>query len=448
MDFNRNKFVFYPLAKRNLRGGVSIWEIKVSDETGEITISYGQLGSEFAESIYQPDMKNIGKINQTTRVEQGLKEALAKWKSKLNEGYTSLGVLTNNDVHPNLLDGLIIDKNRLYYNLHEVLPDTLMSSNDILLPMKAKTFEIGKMKYPVIGQFKLNGLRAVLRWEEYYKTDELFNSENKAILRTKENNIYDVYFNNVYKSTFDKDIAYDGELYIHNTPLNIIKSSAPMIRKDGIYCKNSRPKENLSFIIFDLSIPNTNQLERIRTLNSNYNLPKYDSTLIKFRLLSESDLFTIGLHIVDYIKSNVGSAKILPSFIIESDEDAIRFLNWSISLGFEGSIFRDMSANYEFGRRCATMQKAKKFTDREFIIVDVIEKTKTSIRSNILMICKNDLNGELFEAVPMGDEKLRQEYLLNKDKYIGKPAIVKFYERSGVKHVPFHGNVVTIRDYE
>jgi len=40
------------------------------------------------------------------------------------------------------------------------------------------------------------------------------------------------------------------------------------------------------------------------------------------------------------------------------------------------------------------------------------------------------------------------EYLRNKDKYVGKLATVKYYERSGVDCVPFHANVITIRNYE
>lgn len=46
--------------------------------------------------------------------------------------------------------------------------------------------------------------------------------------------------------------------------------------------------------------------------------------------------------------------------------------------------------------------------------------------------------------MPMGSFEIRQEYLHNKSKYIGKFALVKYGELSGDKQVPFHSNVIEV----
>ena len=57
------------------------------------------------------------------------------------------------------------------------------------------------------------------------------------------------------------------------------------------------------------------------------------------------------------------------------------------------------------------------------------------------------MNNLSFEAVPKGDYEQRLEYIDNKHLYIGKKATIKFYERT-INNLPFHGNVIGIRDYE
>jgi hypothetical protein len=92
------------------------------------------------------------------------------------------------------------------------------------------------------------------------------------------------------------------------------------------------------------------------------------------------------------------------------------------------------------------MAKLKTFEDTECEILDVLIKNEDSNRTYVGMVLRNDINEATFEATVMGDESARLEYVLNKHNYIGKLATVKFYERSGVKKVPYHGNVVSVRE--
>ena len=43
---------------------------------------------------------------------------------------------------------------------------------------------------------------------------------------------------------------------------------------------------------------------------------------------------------------------------------------------------------------------------------------------------KNDINDLTFEVVIEGTIEERKEYFINKEKYIGKPLTVEFYERT------------------
>ena len=93
------------------------------------------------------------------------------------------------------------------------------------------------------------------------------------------------------------------------------------------------------------------------------------------------------------------------------------------------------------------MYKSKPILDGKFKIIDIIpEGAKRPNFSKFVL--RNDINGETFECMPVGDASTRQSYLINKDKFIGKIAFAEFRCRSGVKEVPSHGNVIKILDNE
>jgi hypothetical protein len=90
------------------------------------------------------------------------------------------------------------------------------------------------------------------------------------------------------------------------------------------------------------------------------------------------------------------------------------------------------------------MRKFKTHMDSEFLIVDLIPKPSDS--SLPLFILKNDLNDSTFECNPSGNWDYQRELLTNKESIIGKYATVRYRERSGVKNVPFHANVIDVRE--
>ena len=305
--------------------------------------------------------------------------------------------------------------------LNSNLPDTNLDNNYNLKPMKCKLFQKGKMQYPAIAQPKYNGVRAVLRWEKTIIEDGLFSKiVERAVIRSKSGLEYHFpHITNVLnKSDFiDKgsgiEVAYDGELYVHNTSLNLINSACPLINERGTISKTSNPiiYKNIVFVIFDIATEDLSQHKRIEILeNQKFKLTKLVPTLSKY---------------------------------VHSDDEVAKYTLECIANGYEGCVIRNSTEEYKFGSRPMTIMKSKHFQDAEFKIIDVIPKPREP--ETALFVLRNDTNDNTFECNPMGTYTERKEDLDNKENYIGQMATVKFYERSGVSDVPFHANVVTIR---
>lgn len=107
-------------------------------------------------------------------------------------------------------------------------------------------------------------------------------------------------------------------------------------------------------------------------------------------------------------------------------------------------VIRDTKADYQFGgKRNNSMLKFKKIEDGRFLIVDIVPEGIK--RKNLpKFICRNDINDELFECTINKKQDIQEEYLINKDKYIGKYMKVEYRARSGVKQVPFHAKGIDI----
>ena len=343
-------------------------------------------------------------------------EVLSKIKKKKREGYKDRNDLYElSGQNPTIITPEFLEK---------YLPVTNLDRDYNLKPMKCQKFKPDKMKYPAIAQAKYNGVRAVLRWETIEEGVGVFaTTVTKAVLRSKEGLRYHLphITDNLTRDFFidhitGREVAWDGEIYLHGTPLNMINSASPLINDRGTIAGTKYPHitPQLQFVIFDVAIEDMEQ-----SLRSN---------------LVETVVPFIGHK---FINDGYGSK------VVNSDEEAQAYAMECIKLGYEGAIIRNMDVEYAFGSRPMTIMKLKKFLDAEFEIIDVIPKPKEP--DTALFVLRNDINDATFECNPMGTYDERKEYLENKELYIGQMATVKFYERSGVKHVPFHANVVTIR---
>lgn len=394
--------------KRNAQGKPIFWEI--SDSTNKIVVTYGL----------------VGKLGHTTEIRtnrQLNEEIKSQIIAKQKEGYKALSDLYDNA--PNYFKN---DKDLINY-LNTYLPKDNTHADGTFIPMLCKTLEDNKpfTKSEYFGEYKIDGERCLIT---AYKDNGLFDNiylkyhSRHGIDWTDKLSYLDEFLIPIIPNYFlnmmiEEGIALDGELYLPGYGINEINS----------FIKNTELPQHykLQFWCYDLAIDSMPAIDRYTTLEIAFNTKVYDFQS-KNGHLNNKERFIL-----------------LPSFNnIHCIEDAIRQRDYFIDLGFEGLVIRDTKADYQFGgKRNNSMLKFKRIEDGKFLIVDIVPEGIK--RKNLpKFICRNDINDELFECTINKKQDVQEEYLINKDKYIGKYMKVEYRARSGVKQVPFHAKGIDI----
>lgn len=394
------------LYKRNAKGDPIVWQIEKADDGYKV--SYGAVCGHIHEEIIN------GKLVKANEIESRI-------KAKRKEGYKELSELKDSGPVE------IKDNITLINYLYTYLPKNNTTDDGFTLPMLAKVLKDNKPfdKRKYLGQYKINGVRCIIG---AIKTNDLFNPI-RLTYRSREGTDWTPklsWMDEVIKPELEDDLldamleegaCLDGELYLPGYKVNDINS----------FVKNEKLPQHyqLQYWCYDIAIDNMSYEARrmFRTKNINricYTFDTYDQHL-----------------------NNKSKLILLPDVVISDIDDATRFRDKFISLGFEGLIIRDVSSAYQFGARNLAMLKYKRVDDAKFKIVDVVpEGVRTTLCKFVL---RNDINDELFEATGNFDHS-RQEYILkHKEDFIGKLATCEFRERSGIKNVPFHCKLVDIQ---
>lgn len=396
------------LYKRNAQGKPIFWQI--SDSTNKIVVTYGL----------------VGKLGHTTEIKtnrQLNEEIKSQITAKQKEGYKALF-----DLYDNAPDYFKDDKDLINY-LNTYLPKDNTHADGTFIPMLCKTLEDNKpfTKSEYFGEYKIDGERCLIT---AYKDNGLFDNiylkyhSRQGIDWTDKLSYLDEYLIPIIPNYFlnmmiEEGIALDGELYLPGYGINEINS----------FIKNTELPQHykLQFWCYDLAIDSMPAINRYDTLKT-----AFGNKICNFQ--SKLDHLNIKEHFI-----------LLPSFNnISCIEDAIRHRDDFINLGFEGLVIRDTKADYQFGgKRNNSMLKFKKIEDGRFLIVDIVPE---GIKRQHLpkFICRNDINDELFECTINKKQDVQEEYLINKDKYIGKYMKVEYRARSGVKQVPFHAKGIDV----
>ena len=395
------------LYKRNAKGDPILWQIEKAND--EYKVSYGAVCGHIHEEFIN------GKLVKANEIESRI-------KAKRKEGYKELSELKDSGPVE------IKDDIALINYLYTYLPKNNTTDDGFTLPMLAKVLKDNKPfdKRRYLGQYKINGVRCIIG---AIKTNDLFNPI-RLTYRSREGTDWTpklTWMDEVIKPEIKDDLldamleegaCLDGELYLPGYKVNDINS----------FVKNEKLPQHyqLQYWCYDIAIDNMSYEARrkFRTENIDricYTFDTYDQHL-----------------------NNKSKLILLPDVVISDIDDATRFRDKFISLGFEGLIVRDVSSAYQFGARNLAMLKYKRVDDAKFKIVDVVpEGVRTTLCKLVL---RNDINDELFECTLNFDHS-RQEYILkNKEKFIGKYAFVEYRERSGVKNVPFHAKAIDIND--
>lgn len=396
------------LYKRNAQGKPIFWEIHKSP-IGTIQVRYGLVGKE----------GHFEQINTHRKVDD---EIASQIKAKRKEGYKSIQDLYDNA--PEILTG-----ENTYNYLNTYLPKFNTHEDGKFIPMLCKTLEDNRPfeKGNYFGQWKINGERCIITMS---KDDGLFGDyhlcyrSREGIDWTSKLSYLDAVLlpcipDEIKEMMIEEGVGLDGELYLPGYGINEINS----------FIKNTEVPQHykLQYWLYDICIENMSAINRQEVLHNNFK--KYYSGI-----LNKED------HL-----NNTDRLVLLSNDSITDINSAILHRDAYISLGFEGLVIREKSAEYQFGgRRNNSMLKFKKKEDGLFTIVDIIPEGIK--RANLgKLVLKNDINDELFECTYNAPHSSQEEILVNKDKYIGHyKALVEFRERSGISQVPFHAKCVKL----
>ena len=391
------------------------WRAGITDNGLIIEVEYGIVGKASRFEAYKVTQKNA-----TAELE-------SRYRDKRKTGYMSIeDIKDDGDISRSPVeDG---DINNLYQYLAAYLPKYRTNENNGgLLPMLAKSYT-GKVwdKVPVmIGQYKINGLRCFISAEynngDMFKPIKLRFQSREGIywstLSNLEEYLLTVLPEDLITAMIEEQWLLDGEIYLPGYTVNQINH----------FVKDANCVENkaLQFWCYDLAVPEMSQSNRLVLID------KYlDNRITNFH---------------DY-KEHLNNDKRLirlPSIFITNDNEALKYRDEFIGLGFEGLILRNPSADYQYGRRrVGYMEKFKSATDGKFLIVDIYKEPKRELP---IILCQNDVNTAKFETRLSATHEYQQMILRDKHLYIGKYLFVEFGERSGVEKVPMHVKKVEIK---
>lgn len=402
------------LYKRNTQGKPIFWSVCYNVDAFHkepIVISYGIVGKEGRTEYISTHRNPNAEIDSLI-------------KAKCKEGYKGLQDLYDNA--PNC-----INPNDLYDYLNTYLPKFNTHANGAFIPMLCKTLEDNKpfTKGNYFGQWKINGERCIITAS---KTNDLF-SFVKLHYRSREgvdwtdklSYLDDILLPCIPQEILDmmieEGVGLDGELYIPGYGINDINS----------FIKNTEVPQHykLQYWLYDICIENMSAQGRQTILHSNF--WQYEAD--KLSIANKENHF-----------NNIRRLILLDNYTVDNINEAIQLRDEFISLGFEGLVIREKSAEYQFGgRRNNSMLKFKKKEDGLFEIVDIIPEGAKRINLGKFVL-KNDINDELFECTYNATHTQQEEILINKHNYIGHKAFVEYRERSGIKQCPFHAKVIRI----
>lgn len=402
---------YKPLYRRNNLGRPCFWEAKASCSPTQniIIVSHGIVGK-----AIQVEEIHVAR-NPKDEVE-------SRYKQKRKQGYKFLDEIKDDNW------STPVKEDALLTYLETYLPYDRTTADGTLLPMLAKTFNNTNNKIfnktPIrIGQYKINGLRCVISAKrnntDMFKPITLrFQSREGTYwnsLSNLEDYLLTVIPNEFLNKMIDEDWELDGELYLPGYKVNEINH----------FVKDPKCKENkfIQYWCYDGIIDDTPQYRRLDILGQVFENKTYEFTSLNNHLNNKERFIYIN------------------NYTIENEDDAVKYRNLFIDLGFEGLILRDPDKEYQIGKRNSSMIKFKDVMEGSFKIINIYPE---GISRNIpLFLCKNDINNETFEVHINGTLKDQEKYLYSKDKFIGKTLYITFGERSGVSRVPFH--VKTVR---
>lgn len=238
-------------------------------------------------------------------------------------------------------------------------------------PMLAKDAkkELHKIKYPCFIQPKLDGMRCL--------------SNVKYPMTSRANKEIDT-LPHILEEVKMVGLKIDGELYSHGMTF---QENISLIKK-----YRQGESEKIKYHVYDMAI---------------------DAPFaIRFATLCKT-------------VEDMDNIVVVPTYIIDSEEDLKKYHAQFIEEGYEGSIIRYGDAPYKFNGRSSNLLKYKDFIDEAFTIIDVIPLEARPEQGQF--VCEMP-DGRTFKAMIKGSFEYRAHCLQNKDEFIGQTGEIRFFE--------------------
>lgn len=378
------------LYKRSSKGKIVVWWMSINLDTGAYTTSSGQKDGKIKETKPTfPEIKNKGKANETSTIEQGKLEVEAKYAKQLKAAY----FLSEKDV----------DRKRFF---QPMLANKFLERYD------------DSIDEPVLVQRKLNGTRCA-----EHEDLSVFETGAGAFSRKGEQYFCVEHITKELQRIHAKypNLVIDGELFKHGVPLNEIVKLVSVNRKEKDVTDEDRRRardvvEFHVYDIYDAGNPDLTNIERLAVIDDIFKSFKF-------------------LHI-----------KQVETEIVETFEEVLELLETYVGEGYEGVIIRLADGIYEL-KRSNNLLKLKKFYDAEYKVV-IIEEGKGDWAGCAKKIVCELPNGETFKSNIRGTREDLRNLFLTKEEEYGKMATVEYQELSpyGVPLIPY--TQLPFRDYE
>jgi DNA ligase-1 len=350
---------FPTLFHKSRTGAIHSWQVETDKDI--IISTHGQVDGQKIVSKKVATPKNTGRSNETTGIQQALIEAAAMHKFKVTRKYS-------------------------------LTPDE--AKEEVLLPMLAHPWEKyeKKVKYPIHVQPKLDGVRAIARWEGDKVV--LISRSGKPWLAT-------AHLNEQLEEHLQKGAVVDGEIYLHGKGFQWITARS----------KKKQPgTELLEYHIYDM--PEIGEDSRDCFPDPHDECP-WEYRRDGLSVMADETPSWSHIH---YVWDEMALDK----------ADVVRHHDAFVADGYEGLIARTHDGLYEYGHRSPSLLKVKAFQDAEYAIVGHTDGLGVE-KGLVIWTCSDPVSKKTFDTRPRGTHDDRRQLFNEAESHYGEMLKVRFF---------------------